>query len=354
MHWGDLYIAATAAWLGAKEDVRTALADGRYDPEEYAENDYQYVRTAEETSPADMAVSAARLALRRAGLEDAPVGLYLHATTGFQGLDHWTPGSYIQEHLSGGQAPSVEVRQACNGAMMSLELAAAYLTALPGTTSALITTGDKFTAPRYDRYRSDKNILLADGATAVVLRTGQGVARLVSTATLGDTGHEALGRGTHGWEDAADTVTPVDLRGRKKEYLIGGGDIKDIIKTLTLRQQESMQTALDDAGVAVSDVARFVFPNIGRVAQDWELRKSVGIDESQTTWAWGREVGHIAAGDQFAGLTYLIESQAVHPGDYVALSGVGSGYNFGWAVIEILEQPDWELTAALPATRLTR
>lgn len=348
MRWDDIYVGGVAAFLGHKEDVHEALADGRYDAEEHEENDYLFVRVEDELTPADMAVRAAREALGRAGTPDGGVGLYLHAASTFQGLDHWTPGSYIQEQTAGGTAPALEVRQACNGAIMSLELAAAYLAAKSEPSSALITTGDRYNPPAYDRYRTDKNILLADGATALVLSRGrQGVARLLSTATVGDTGHEALGRGTGGWQQSpGDAGLPILLRERKKEYLIGGGKIEEIIRTLTVRQQQAMDTALADAGVKVADVARFVYPNIGRVAQDWEIRKAAGITEEQTTWAWGREVGHIAAGDQFAGLAHLLESDAVRPGDRVALAGVGSGYNFGWAVVEILRTPQWSTTAS--------
>ncbi|MFI8484954.1 ketoacyl-ACP synthase III family protein [Streptomyces rubrogriseus] len=346
MQWNDLYVGGVAARLGRREDVREAVADGRYDAEEHEENDYLFVRVEDELTPADMAVEAAREALGRGAVGEGGVGLYLHAASTFQGLDHWTPGSYIQQHTAGGTAPALEVRQACNGAIMALEMAAAYLTAVPGRGAALITTGDRYNAPSYDRYRTDKNILLADGATALVLSREPGVLRLLSTATVGDTSHEALGRGTGGWQGASgDAGWPISLRDRKKEYLIGGGDIQDIIRTMTVRQQEAMQTALDDAEVKVADVARFVFPNIGRSAQDWELRKAAGISEEQTTWAWGREVGHIAAGDQFAGLAHLMESGALRTGDRVAVAGVGSGYNFGWAVLEVAGEPDWSTTA---------
>ncbi|MYS24418.1 3-oxoacyl-[acyl-carrier-protein] synthase-3 [Streptomyces sp. DvalAA-14] len=347
MQWNDIYVGGVAAWLGHKEDVQEALADGRYDAEEHEENDYLFVRVEDDLTPADMAVEAARAALERAGTPAGGVGIYLHAASTFQGLDHWTPGSYIQQHTAGGTAPSLEIRQACNGAIMALELAAAYLTAKPEPSTALVTTGDRYDAPAYDRYRTDKNILLADGATALALTRGHGVARLLSTATVGDTSHEALGRGTSGWQQASgDAGWPISLRERKKEYLIGGGDIKDIIRTMTLRQQQAMDTALGDAGVEAGDIARYVYPNIGRIAQDWEVRKAAGITEEQTTWAWGREVGHIAAGDQFAGLAHLLESGAVRAGDRVALAGVGSGYNFGWAVLEILQEPQWSTTAS--------
>ena len=346
MRWNNIFINGAAAWLGRKEDVQEAVSDGRYDAEEYKENDYSFVRVAGDERPADMAVEAAALALRRGGADAGTVDLVMHATSGFQGLDHWTAGPYIQARTVGGHAPAFEVKQACNGGLMALDLAAAYINAREAPSAALITTGDKFTGPGYERYSADKNIVLADGATAVVISHTPGVARVLSTVMIADTVYEGLSHG-HTWAQAAGSAGPVDLRGRKKQHLISSGDdIMDIVRTLTVRQQESMDQALADADTTVAEIARFVFPNVGRIVQDWELRKSVGIEESRTTWEWGRQIGHIAAGDQFAGLIHLIESGAVRPGDKVALAGVGTGYNFGWAIVEILQEADWEQSTA--------
>ncbi|MGO4750485.1 3-oxoacyl-[acyl-carrier-protein] synthase III C-terminal domain-containing protein, partial [Streptomyces sp. 2MCAF27] len=66
-----------------------------------------------------------------------------------------------------------------------------------------------------------------------------------------------------------------------------------------------------------------------------------GIDVEQTNWEFGRRLGHLGAGDQFAGVNHLLETKAVKPGDIVVLSSVGHGYTFGCAVLEIVAEPDW-------------
>jgi hypothetical protein len=58
-------------------------------------------------------------------------------------------------------------------------------------------------------------------------------------------------------------------------------------------------------------------------------------------WPWSRTVGHLGAGDQFAGLARLIELCEVRPGDPVLLLGVGAGFTWSGAMVEILELPDW-------------
>ena len=349
MQWNDIYVSGSAAWLGAKEDVRAAVADGRYDAEECNEDDYVFARVAGDEAPPDMAVAAGSLAVQRSGVPVDEFALILHASVGFPGLDHWTAASYVQAATVRGRGSAVDVKQASNGGMASLELGAAYLAARSGSASALLTTADKYALPAFDRYGSDKGIVRSDGATGLVLTKGHGVARLLSTAVVGDAAHEGLYRGTGAWATVPGTEGwPIDLRRRRKEYLSTfGGDIMELVQAITQVQQETMTAALADAGVDGGDVAWYVFPNVGRSVQDWELRKTIGIEEAQTTWHWGREVGHIGAGDQIAGLTHLLESRTARAGDRVVLSGVGAGFSFGCAVLEIVQPPeDWTPSAS--------
>ena len=344
MKWSDIYVSSAAAWLGRPEDVRTAVAEGRYDAEEARDDGYLSVRVAGEETPADMAVSAAERALARSAVPHEDFHLVAHASVGFQGLDHWAPPSYIQKRTVGGNGSALEVKQASNGGMAAIELAAAYLSARGGSAAALVTTADKYHLPVFDRYRSDKGMLRGDGASALVLARGAGVARLLSTAVIGDASHEGVYRGGQGFADHIGSEGwPVDLRSRLKTYLQSGADVREIVHLLTVRQQEVMQTALDDAGVKTDDVARFVFPNAGLTVVDWDFRRrEFGIDEPRTLWGWGRTVGHIGAGDQAAGLSRLLETKEVGPGDLVVLSGIGAGFTFSCAVLEITEQPDWD------------
>jgi 3-oxoacyl-[acyl-carrier-protein] synthase-3 len=173
------------------------------------------------------------------------------------------------------------------------------------------------------------------------------VAKLLSTTVIGDALHEGLYRaeswdnfsGANGW--------PVDLRARRDAYMAKGFDIGAFVEWVTDRQHGVIRTALADAGVESGDVARWIFPNTGLGVVNWNVRKrDFGIEEWMTTYEWGRTVGHIGAGDQFAALAYLLESGAVHAGDKVVLVGAGAGFNFGSAVLEIVAEPEWPSSAA--------
>jgi 3-oxoacyl-[acyl-carrier-protein] synthase III len=347
MRWDDFYISSSAACLGSvSEDVRAAAAEGRYDPEECEADGYLHTRVAgDDESAADMAIKAAKLALSRADIDPDNVVLVMHGATGGQGLYYWPGAAYIQNQTVGGRAMSAEVKQMSNSGMAVFELAAAYLLTKPTPSSALVTTAEIYTMPHFDRYRSDKGQVRGDGASAIVLSrgTGGGVAKLLSTASIGDATHERLYRGDQPWENyPGANGWPLDLRIRTKEYLMSGAQIPDIITSVAANQHKVIDEALDDAGVSLDDVARFIFPNTGLTLVDWEARKrEFGMDVSKSTWDWGRHMGHMGGGDQAAGLTHLLETRAVHPGDKVILTGIGGGFNFSCAVLEILEQPEW-------------
>ncbi|MFI9650491.1 ketoacyl-ACP synthase III family protein [Streptomyces sp. NPDC052040] len=340
MWWKDIYVSASAAWLGRREDVWDAVAEGRYDAAEAARDEYHAVRVADDVHPPDMAVAAARLAVERSAVPTGDFALVAHASVGFQGRDHWVPASYIQARTVAGSATALDIRQASNGGLAALDLAASWLAARSESRAALVTTADRYGLPEFDRYRSDNGLPRGDGAAAMVLSRGEragttAVARLLSTVLSGDSTHEGAYRGTRPWgEPRAGRTVPVDLRARTREYLATGATGDAVVAALTAGQQRALKQALDEAEVKADEVARYVFPN-GRW---WNS----DLDADRTTWEWGRQVGHMGAGDQAAAFTHLVESRAVRAGDRVVLSGAGVGMNFGCAVLEMLRIPDWE------------
>ncbi|WP_367044698.1 ketoacyl-ACP synthase III family protein [Streptomyces sp. Je 1-332] len=347
MKWKDVYVAGTAAYLCAKEDVRETVAQGRYDAAEAESDEFVAIRVASaEEFPPDMAVSAAAAALDRAGTDPGDIDLLTYASVGFTGLDLASPASYVQGKVLGRSGASAfNVGQASNGGMAALDLAAAYVSARPAPSAALVTTSDKFAGPLFDRYATDSGIVLADGATGLVLTRGSGVAQVLSSNVVSDPAHEGFWRGDAPWSDYSDPASwPISLGPRKDQYLAGGVNLMSVMVSLDKRQQQSMDAALADADTTIADVAWFVYPNVGCSLFDWDLLKSLGIDQSRTTWEWGRQVGHLGGGDQIAGLNHLLESGKARPGDKVVLVGTGGGWSFGTAVLEVQDAPDWSVT----------
>jgi 3-oxoacyl-[acyl-carrier-protein] synthase III len=64
------------------------------------------------------------------------------------------------------------------------------------------------------------------------------------------------------------------------------------------------------------------------------------VQREQTTWEWGRSIGH-SANDHLFALDHLLTQRELKAGDHLLLIGVGPGLNLATAVIEIMDQPQW-------------
>ncbi|MFA7761409.1 ketoacyl-ACP synthase III family protein [Streptomyces sp. NRRL S-448] len=314
-----------------------AVADGLAEAETVRRAQITGVTVADRPAP-DMAVAAAREAMARSGRAADEVSLILHASSYYQGHDMWAPASYVQRYAVGNHCPAMEIRQTSNGAMASLELAAAHLVATGGT-AALLTTADRFALPGIDRWRSDEGTVLADGATAVVLARGSGFARLRSLVLLSEPELERMHRGDDPFGLVSLSVrSPLSVGETTKAYLRSPEGQRSVV-LMAARQREVVDRVLEEAGTDLAGIDWFVLPHFGRRRLDVNFFRRFGIDPARTLWPWSRGVGHLGAGDQFAGLTRLVETGAVRPGDRCLLLGVGGGFTWSAAVLDIVDVP---------------
>ena len=77
----------------------------------------------------------------------------------------------------------------------------------------------------------------------------------------------------------------------------------------------------------------------GRRRLESSFIRPLGLDLDRTTWSWSRSVGHLGAGDQFAGLDHLVATGALAAGQRVLLLGVGAGFSWSAVVLEVLAEP---------------
>jgi 3-oxoacyl-[acyl-carrier-protein] synthase-3 len=289
---------------------------------------------------AEMAARAVEPALRQAGCTGDEIDLILHADTYYQGYDLWPPASYVQRAAVGNRCPAMEIRQMSNGGMAAIELAAAYLAASPARRFALVTTGDRFCGPGYDRWHSDLGTICGDGGTAAVLSSESGYARLISLASVSDPSLEEMNRGSDPVGDAPFSVRkPIDLEAHRREFVSQVG-LDSVMDRIDAGQREALETALSQAETDLADLSWFVLPSMGRGRLKAHFLDPLGIDLDKTTWSWGRHIGHLGAGDQIAGLGYLADTGRLRPGQRCLLAGVGAGFTWSAAVIEIVRQPE--------------
>jgi 3-oxoacyl-[acyl-carrier-protein] synthase-3 len=339
MAFESMYIAGTGRRLPDQLTVEEAEKQGLCENRLIWRSDFASVCVSAQESAPEMAAHAARSALRQAACDPEEISLILHANTYYQGHDLWPPALYIQREAVGNRCPAIEIRQMSNGGLAALELAASYLVADSSRSHALVTTGDRFCLPGYDRWRSDPGTICGDGGAAAVLSTRGGFARLHSLASVSDPGLEKIARGNDPFGDAPfSTRMPIDLD-RCRAELVKERGLDEVLDRIDSGQRETFKQALSDARVELSDIDWFVLPSLGKSRLKAHFLDPFDINLDQTTWSWGRTIGHLGAGDQIAGLGHLVESGTLVPGQRCLLAGVGAGFSWSAAVVEILELP---------------
>ncbi|MFE0427393.1 3-oxoacyl-[acyl-carrier-protein] synthase III C-terminal domain-containing protein, partial [Streptomyces sp. NPDC058953] len=189
---------------------------------------------------------------------------------------------------------------------------------------------------------------------ALVRPRRPGFARLRRLATVSEPELEAMHRGHDPFGTAPFAVRrPMDLQATKRAFVDDVG-ISYSVARVGAGEAEALKRALSDADVELSDVDWFVLPHFGLRRLSRTYLRTWGIAPEVTTWPFGRTVGHLGAGDQFAGLAHLVDSGLARPGRLVLLTGVGAGFTWSSAVVEIEHAAppttDAPVTIAAPPT----
>lgn len=326
MRWDDVYVSSSAVALGQPEPVDDAVEAGRYEPAIRAAHDYAAISVAGDRDAADLAVDAARAAITRSALAPADIGVFLHAYVDHQGREE--PASYIQGMAADGRARAIGVEQGCNGTITALELGCLYLTARQ-TGAVMVTSADRYSGD-VDRYANDPGGVPADGATALVLTAGDGVAKVLATEIVGD--------GRFSGQAALDPAGFADRRAYRVEQR---RRLETMMRVMGAARHDCVAAALETAEVKADEVAHWLLPYNGRFMVDRDFYAAFGIDDARTTWERGRSVGHLTGGDSVVGLNHLLETGAACPGDRVVMFGDSAGFAFGVAVLEVLRRPAW-------------
>ncbi|GAA2677427.1 MULTISPECIES: ketoacyl-ACP synthase III family protein [Actinosynnema] len=333
MNWQGVYVSSAAVELPRLVPVTEAVADGSYPEEEAARTGMRSVSVSERAAAPELAVAAARAALAASPVDPASVGLLIHADCYFQGVEFWNTAAFVQHHALGhGDATAFELRQMSNGGMCALEVAAGLLTARPDLGAALVTTGDRFGDRGFDRWRTDKGLVFADGGTAVVLTREPGPLRLVATASHAAPELEGLHRGA-GFPAGFEQARTVDLLARKESFLT-----TTTVGEVTARNEAGMMTAvkrcLSDADADVDAMALVAVPFFGAGLVARQCLEPLGVDADRTLADWGLTTGHLGSGDQAAALAKVLADDLLRPGERVLLVGVGAGFTWTCAVLE--------------------
>jgi 3-oxoacyl-[acyl-carrier-protein] synthase III len=337
----DIYVSGLGVHLPEIVSVEQSIADGNYDADTAEETELLGAAISPDLSGPEMALIAAKQAFARAAHEPTEVDALLYVDMYHSGPDGWCPQSYLQRELVGGDLLSANIRQGCNGMFGAIELGAAYLTA--GHESALLAAGDNMGSPLVNRWQSLPEFILADSGSAVLLTRSPGFAKLLSVCSTTIPELEGMHRGAEPLVPAPVTLgKPLDLLSRFREFAkMNGAKTADAGLKLIKSRVDLVHRALDEAGIDITQITRIACNHGSRGFIDDGLLESIDLTIEQSTWDFGRRVGHLGPSDQIAGFEHLLNNGELKPGDHLLMFGHGPGFGLATAVFEIVDTPKW-------------
>lgn len=344
MRIDDTYIRGIGAWLPAALPVEEAVARGLYDADACADDGYRSICIEEDLVAVQMAAEAGRRALAAAGTAPDSIGTLFHGGLWYQGAEMWPAASYVADQVAHRHTNAFDLQQQCNVGLSGLELAARLLAT--GGDDIMVTTADRFTGSRFDRWRTEAGIVYGDGAAAAIISRTPAPLRIVATRTVSTNDAEPVIRGP---EFGVETpVEPLVLQSRFDHFATTGG-LRAAVARVLGAVGDAVSGVLADAEATLDDMTRVIVPSAGRTKFDRQLGSLAAFDIARSNWQFAQTIGHMGASDQMVGLAHLVTEGTLRAGDRILLLGGGAGFTCTCAVLE------WTgLDTAAPPARIGR
>jgi 3-oxoacyl-[acyl-carrier-protein] synthase-3 len=319
MIWRDLYIAATASFLPPRTDIAAIISQGSRPFQ--AALGYRSATIAAPRTGLQMATRAALRALATSGHTAQELSLLTLAAVMPDTEETFPmPACHVQRILGADKARAVELGAGSAGDLAGLLAAAEHLTADPTAQAAMAVAASCMTGT--DRQVSPDQIV-TDGAAALVLTRRPGRARLVATS--------------HAAAPELEVITHMNLTTSERKTVIDNL-AKPFLNTMRDKTREAVGLVLDEAHSSVEKLARVVLPGAGIPFLTTVITLPLGLDLADTTWPFSRHLGHVGPCDHLLGLDHLLQTDPnLKPGDQILIVGMGVGWRWICALIEIAE-----------------
>ncbi|MGW5789224.1 ketoacyl-ACP synthase III family protein [Saccharopolyspora sp. NPDC003752] len=334
MRHHGITINGIGAVTGDLMPTADAIRAGRYSAQQAQRNHQDSLAVAPECTGPELAIRAGRQALR--GFHRR-LDLHLHSTIHDPGIDFWSPHCFVADQLGLNTTMTLAVNGMSNSMVAGLELATNVIKGQPGR-SALLTAGDTFHAPLFDRWQTDPGITYGDAGAAVLLQRDSrddAVAELISTASCAQPQLEGLHRGNTGWYDGNTYRPPIQLRQRKAHWLATHGGPGSLETLNAAAVSTVVKQALYDAEIELDDIRFLLCPHYGAPLTHRHCLAPLGIPEERSSAFLARRYGHMGACDHIVGLHHLLIRRLVAAGDHIALLGIGVGMTWSAAILRI-------------------
>jgi 3-oxoacyl-[acyl-carrier-protein] synthase-3 len=274
---------------------------------------------AEGECTSDLAIHAARNALRTAGLNGSDIDLIVLATAT---PDHTFPATAakVQAALGAGGA-AFDVQAVCSGFIYALTMADNMIRL--GQAKRAVVIGAETFSRLLDWNDRTTCVLFGDGAGAVVLQAAEGRGDkwdrgVLSTHIHSDGNHYDL-LCTNGGASSTQTSGFVQMQGQ------------EVFKHAVRHLSEVVDEALSASKIEPSELDLFVPHQANQRIIDAVARK-LNMDEKKVVLTVG-EHGNTSAASIPLALSHAVEQGRLKPGHLVLTDAMGAGFTWGAAMI---------------------
>ncbi|MGN6338183.1 ketoacyl-ACP synthase III family protein [Mycobacterium sp.] len=348
MRLSNFFIESIGLYLPESYSTECAVVDGYLDADSREKTGWTGTAVAGDISAPDMAVIATKEALSRSRYSADEMALILYGGTGIQGIPGWPSHHYVQREAIGGTAPAVGIEAGCNSTLLGFSLAAGYLSLLPASKAALIAGADNWGSPEFDRYgyatgATDRGSVLGDAASAVIVSTEAGFARVESLVNASLPEFEEMFRLPGPlFPLRFDWATAADVAARTRSFIKRYPDkLPRMMSDFLCKRRELIENVLADADIGMSDVQRVTHVFSGTSGYIETLLAPFGRTWETGMLDYGRDLGHLSVSDHPAALTHLVITGQIGVGDRVLMVNNGAGMSLTVAVVRIESMPQW-------------
>ncbi len=279
-----------------------------------------------------MGVKAAKIAIKRAGIDKDDIDFIVFATLS---PDYYFPGPgvLVQRDLGIKTVGALDVRNQCSGFVYGISVADQYIKS--GMYKNVLVIGSELHSHGLDMTSRGRgvSVIFGDGAGAAILSREEDTTKGILSTHLHSEGQHAEelsliapGMGKRWVTDIIEDNDPND----ESYYPHMNGQF--VFKNAVVRFSEVIMEGLHKNELSPTDIDLLV-PHQANLRISQFIQKKFGLADNQV-FNNIMKYGNTTAASIPIALTEAWESGKVNPGDLVVLAAFGSGFTWGSAIIK--------------------
>lgn len=279
---------------------------------------------ADDEYTSDLAIKAAKAALKNSGVAAEDIGLVLVATVS---PDYFTPSCscIVQNEIGAVNAAAIDFNAACSSFVTGMVMAEQFIK--NGMYKHILLVCADALSKVTDYKDRATCVLFGDAAGAAVLSADDSCGGMLAYEIGSDGSGAKLITSLAVREDAEEIEKRID--GRKETIWMAG---QSVMKFAVKAMADSTNRVLEKAGLTYDDI-KLVVPHQANYRIVDSAIKRMGIEKDKIILTLDK-FGNTSSSCIPSALTEAVETGKIHRGDKVVVVGFGGGLTWGAAVFE--------------------